>query len=89
MSDSDTEHANGVDSTGTFETMVIRAWIEPGHEDGFRARLTVADESGKPGSPTVTSAPADVIDAVRAWLAKVQASENGPQASFPPGEPER
>jgi hypothetical protein len=88
MSDSGTDNIDGADSTGAFEIMVIRVWMEPGHEHQFRARLTFGNESRNAGSAIVSSVPNDVVDAVRDWLEKVQATEKNSEALSSPDEPQ-
>ncbi|SFN76002.1 hypothetical protein [Mycetocola miduiensis] len=78
---SGSENADGVDSTGAFATMVIRVWLENRPDDRFRARLTFAGDSGGVGSTTMTNAPSDVLDAVRDWLAAVQADAATPDGA--------
>jgi hypothetical protein len=89
MSDGDTKSVNGVNSAAAFDTMVIRAWMEAGHEDRFRARLTFTSDSGNAGSTVVASAAEDVLDAVRDWLADVQSTGGNADASPGSDEPER
>jgi len=53
--------------------LLVRVWFEAGTQ-GFRSRITSLDTTpGRPEAEEVTvavaSAPADVVDAVRAWLA--------------------
>jgi hypothetical protein len=52
-------------------TLILRVWLESG-TDGFRGRLTTMDTSvGHEGGELavgVTSSPADMVNAVRAWL---------------------
>ncbi|MET0715903.1 MAG: hypothetical protein ABWY57_13400 [Mycetocola sp.] len=79
---SDSENADGVDSTGAFATMVIRAWMENRPDDRFRARLTFGGDSGV-GSTTMTNAPSDVLDAVRDWLEAVQTGPATPDGAGP------
>ena len=48
--------------------LLIRVWVEPCREPGFRARLLMGD----PASPTsvhTVSSPEQVIETVRTWLA--------------------
>jgi hypothetical protein len=80
MSDSDSVSTDGAESTGAFQTLVIRAWMETGHERRFRARLIFPSEPGDAGSTLITSTPEDVIVAVRDWLANIQAEEGSPQS---------
>lgn len=49
--------------------LVIRVWIEPGHDSGFRARLLAGDAADLVPIRAVTS-PEQVVDAVRGWLAE-------------------
>jgi hypothetical protein len=47
--------------------LVIRAWLEPGRRDGFRARLIGADPDD-PSSSVAVSSRAEVLDVVALWL---------------------
>lgn len=63
-------------------TMVIRAWTEPGHEHGFRARLTFsADASAEPSMVAATNEE-EVITAVRAWLTRLARETAGETAGW-------
>lgn len=77
MPESDTGDMDGADGTATFGTIVIRAWLEPGHDDGFRARLTYATDSRDEAATVVTGEPEDVVDCVRGWLANIQSGVEG------------
>jgi hypothetical protein len=85
MPESNTDSAENIDSTEAFDTMVIRAWVESGHTDRFRARLSFTSDSGNTGSTLMTSDTDRVIEAVREWIANVQAtgerSEGAPSDS--------
>jgi hypothetical protein len=60
---------DGTDSaTLSLGTLVIRTWLEPEHEHGFRARVTVTRVPDA-GPTTVTTAdPQEVLAVVRQWL---------------------
>ncbi len=49
--------------------MILRAWVEPGHENGLRVRILQASH-GIAAAPAVRAAASidDVCAAVRAWL---------------------
>ncbi|MDQ0767935.1 hypothetical protein QF031_000684 [Pseudarthrobacter defluvii] len=48
-------------------TLVIRTWIEPDDDPGFRARITYSQGAGQQGS-LITVDPEEVLHAVRQWL---------------------
>jgi hypothetical protein len=48
--------------------LLIRVWVEPRREPGFRARLLMGDPANPTSVCTVTSSE-QVVEAVRAWLA--------------------
>jgi len=56
-------------------TMIIRVWNEPGHEHGFRARLTSDPGGGGEPQMSVIADPENVLESVRTWLAKFTGSE--------------
>ena len=48
---------------------MIRVWIEPDGDDGFRARITrTLDVSARDESVTVAASPAEVTDVLIDWL---------------------
>jgi hypothetical protein len=47
--------------------LLIRVWVEPRREPGFRARLLRGDPAN-PTSVHTVSSPDEVVEAVRAWL---------------------
>ncbi len=49
-------------------TLVIRTWQEPGHQPGFRARITATPPSGAGMDMLATADPEEVLSAVRQWL---------------------
>lgn len=49
--------------------LVIRVWREAGHSAGFRARVLGLD-SDDPGNAFVSPSTAEVLEAVRGWLAE-------------------
>ena len=63
-------------------TMVIRAWTEPGHERGFRARLTFSTVATSEASMVVATSEEEVIAAVRAWLTRLPQETDGDTASW-------
>jgi len=63
-------------------TMVIRAWTEPGHERGFRARLTFSTDATSEASMVVATNEDDVIAAVRAWLTRLPRETDGKTAGW-------
>jgi hypothetical protein len=48
--------------------LVIRTWSEPGHPQGFRARITYGDSSST-HHMVATSDPAEVLEVVKSWIA--------------------
>lgn len=67
---------NFEDSVSGQGTMVIRAWTEPGHQRGFRARLTFSTDATSDASMVVATSEDDVIAAVRAWLTRLPHTDN-------------
>ena len=65
--------------------MVIRAWTEPGHERGFRARLTFSADAHSEASMVVATNEEEVIAAVRAWLTRLAGDTDGNTASWSAG----
>ena len=63
-------------------TMVIRAWTEPGHERGFRARLTFSTDASSEASMVVTANEEEVIATVRAWLTRLPREIDGNPATW-------
>jgi hypothetical protein len=56
----------------------VRAWVEEGRPDGFRARLIQADAPWATPSPTthiVTTSLDETLHAVRAWLTALESEE--------------
>lgn len=49
--------------------LIIRTWHEPGHPQGFRARVTFGQNPGSDQSSVVTADPAEVLEVVKRWLA--------------------
>jgi hypothetical protein len=47
--------------------LLIRLWVEPHREPGFRARLLMGDPAN-PTSVRTVSSPEQVVEAVRTWL---------------------
>jgi hypothetical protein len=57
-------------------TMVIRAWVEPAHDQPLRARL-LSSRPGQDGELVETAAdPDEVLRAVRRWLDLLQTPDN-------------
>lgn len=49
--------------------LVLRMWIEPGAEDGLRARITTSDDLGSEERTSVVAADVDeILRIVRAWV---------------------
>jgi hypothetical protein len=49
--------------------LVIRVWIEPDGDDGFRARITrTLDVSARDETVTVAASPAEVTGVLVQWL---------------------
>jgi hypothetical protein len=63
-------------------TMVIRAWTEPGHEHGFRARLTFSTDATSDASIVLATNEAEVIAAVQAWLTRLPQESDGDAAGW-------
>jgi hypothetical protein len=57
--------------------LVVRAWMEEGRPDGFRARLIQAGPGSSPAAQVVTTSLEDTVRAVRAWLTALD-QEHGP-----------
>lgn len=55
-----------VPSTGL---LIIRTWHEPGHPQGFRARITYGQTAGGHQDTVSTADPAEVLKVVKRWLA--------------------
>jgi hypothetical protein len=56
--------------------LVVRAWVEEGRPDGFRARLIQAagpEVAAGPSEQIVTTSLEETILAIRAWLATLDA----------------
>lgn len=51
------------------ETIIISRWYEPGHTQGFRARMTFGQTSGTARSTVSTADPDEVLRVVQEWLA--------------------
>lgn len=49
--------------------MVIRTWHEPGHPQGFRARITFGQTPSSTQRTVATADPAEVLSVVKRWLA--------------------
>ena len=49
--------------------LIIRTWHEPGHPQGFRARITYSQKSGSRQDTVATADPAEVLKVVKRWLA--------------------
>lgn len=49
--------------------MIIRTWLESGHLEGFRARITYGETPGYTQSDVTTVDPNEVLEVVRHWLA--------------------
>lgn len=49
--------------------LIIRTWNEPGHPQGFRARITYGRTPGGDQSTVATADPAEVLGVVKRWLA--------------------
>lgn len=60
--------AGAVPENPVSDTIVIRAWHEPGHPQGFRARITYGEPPGSGPSTIVTADPAEVLRVVKNWL---------------------
>jgi hypothetical protein len=66
--------------------MVVRAWVEEGRAQGFRARVLQTEApGGATGDPghVVTTSIDQTVDAIRAWLEALSGDE-----SVPPREDE-
>jgi hypothetical protein len=61
--------------------LIVRAWVEEGRPNGFRARLIQADAPWATPSPSahvVTASLDETLQAVRAWLKELEAEEDAP-----------
>lgn len=58
----------GPDAPARDAVLLIRVWVEPHREPGFRARLLMGDPASPTSVHTVCS-PEQVVEAVRTWLA--------------------
>jgi hypothetical protein len=48
--------------------MIVRIWIEKGHENGLRARLTASDDLASREQTTYSAANVDeIVELVRTW----------------------
>ena len=69
--------------------LVVRAWVEEGRPDGFRARLIQAHAPWATPSPSahvVTASLDETLRAVRAWLKALEAGEAPPAREQPRGD---
>ena len=55
--------------------MVIQVWHEPGHEQGFRARLMSNPGTGSDPQVSVVAGPEEVVESVRIWLAELTGTD--------------
>jgi hypothetical protein len=56
--------------------VLLRVWIEPGHEKGLRARLTgTVGGSGREVSIATAATVQDAVESVRSWLEDFVASQ--------------
>ena len=69
--------------------LVVRAWVEEGRPDGFRARLIQADApwaTPSPSAQVVTASLEETLQAVRAWLKALEGEEDAPARGQPRGD---
>jgi len=55
------------------DLMILRAWIEPGHERRLRVRIIRMGEGHAPPVVSAAATPDDVCTAVRLWLEELLA----------------
>lgn len=55
--------------TPSIGLLIIRTWHEPGHPQGFRARITYRRATGSGQYTVATADPAEVLKVVKRWLA--------------------
>jgi hypothetical protein len=67
---SDSADEDGDTEVPAVETMIISRWHEPGHPQGFRARLTYGQTPGSGPSTVASADPDDVLRMVQEWLAR-------------------
>jgi len=49
--------------------LIVRMWMEPNSDEGFRARITQTFDSSQPEQASVVAAtPEDIYGAVRTWV---------------------
>jgi hypothetical protein len=60
--------------------LVVRAWVEEGRPNGFRARLIQAGGPDAPGRSTqiVATSLDEAVRAVRAWLTALESGSAAP-----------
>jgi hypothetical protein len=66
---SDTAYEAGDPEVPAVETMIISRWHEPGHPQGFRARITYRQTPGSGPSTVASADPDEVLRMVQQWLA--------------------
>lgn len=49
-------------------TIIIRAWFEPSHQRGFRARISYGEAPSYDQGTVATADPAEVLEIVQNWL---------------------
>lgn len=58
-------------------TMIIRTWSEPGHPQGFRARITYGQTHALDVNTVSTADPDEVLRVVHEWLAAQPGNNRG------------
>lgn len=64
----DSAYEAGDPEVPAVETMIISRWDEPGHPQGFRARITYGKTPGIGPNTVSTADPAEVLRVVQEWL---------------------
>ncbi|SEQ79143.1 hypothetical protein SAMN05444745_11116 [Arthrobacter sp. OV608] len=66
-SDSD-EDSGAAPEVPAVNTMIIRTWYEPSHDQGFRARITYSKTLDNSQNTVTTADSAEVLRVVQQWL---------------------
>ena len=48
--------------------VVVRIWLEPGHDDGLRARVTATDLATNRETSAAAASVDEIVRIVRAWI---------------------
>lgn len=66
---SESDDETGEPELPAVDTLVISRWHQPGHPQGFRARITFGQASGSGPSTVASADPDEVLRMVQEWLA--------------------